>query len=73
MDSLIMKRARIQAHYHLDMLWKTKEERAEVYKWLANEMGLLKEECHIANFTIEQCNQVIEIVKQQQRKLRKGN
>lgn len=35
--------------------------RGKGYQWLAEQMGLTSEECHIGYFTIEQCKKVVEI------------
>lgn len=35
--------------------------RGKAYKWLAEQMGIPQEECHIGYFTIEQCKRVVEI------------
>ena len=58
------KRARIKAHEVFDALWETKQERSRAYRWLAEKMGLRPERCHIAQFTYEQCQIVIQLVKQ---------
>lgn len=67
---------RIQAHAAFDPLWKKKlalrrkqrgpdykkvYARGSGYKWLREQMGLPKSDCHIAMFTVEQCKQVVEI------------
>ncbi len=35
--------------------------RGKAYKWLAEQMGVPQDECHIGYFTIEQCQRVVEI------------
>ena len=37
--------------------------RKPAYEWLAAQMGLSFDECHIGEFDIEQCNQVMLICK----------
>ena len=52
------------AHSIFDALWRDhgRRRRTIEYAWLAHEMGLTKDECHIGMFDIEQCKQVIELV-----------
>lgn len=54
------------AHKYFDILWRHKKivhndknGRHKAYKWLAQEMGLTKNECHIAKFDIEECKTVV--------------
>jgi hypothetical protein len=56
------------AHIHFDLLWKYKKfemkdknGRHKAYAWLAKEMGIKKNDCHIARFDIDECQRVIEI------------
>jgi hypothetical protein len=58
------KRARVRAHETFDALWQTKQQRSRAYAWLAKKMGLEQSRCHIAQFTYEQCQIVIQLVKQ---------
>jgi hypothetical protein len=59
------------AHEHFDPLWKKaiekgrtkKEARGAAYKWLAKQMNLDIELCHVGMFDIEQCKKVIELCK----------
>lgn len=62
--------ARAKAHKAFDPLWQRKMElhgwtkqsaRQAGYKWLAREMGLRVENCHIGNFTEGQCYRVVRI------------
>lgn len=56
------KEARILAHDVFDPLWKSgKMERSGAYLWLAGEMGIPFGDCHIGQFTKEQCERVIQI------------
>lgn len=62
-----LRKARNEAHKLFDKLWKSPTRimtRYDAYKWLANKMNLKIEETHIALFEIEQCNKVIELVKE---------
>ena len=54
------RRWRIEAHSYFDALIEVyRIPKKKAYKWLALEMNMTKEECHIANFGIEQCKNVI--------------
>lgn len=55
------------AHAHFDPLWKLstkKHKRARAYAWLAKEMNLTSDHCHIGMFNVEQCQRVIQICQQ---------
>ena len=60
-----------KAHETFDPLWKRKMEkgldkrtsRNAAYEWLAKEMNLSREECHIGLFDVDQCKEVIKICK----------
>ncbi len=64
------------AHYYFDKISKTdlinkiydsvypeKSNRNKAYYWLAKQMGIDKEFCHIGMFDIDQCSMVVEICK----------
>jgi hypothetical protein len=62
------RRARSEAHAAFDALWKrkvardgvsVKEARNAGYAWLAQQMGLDREDTHIGRFTADQCAQVV--------------
>jgi hypothetical protein len=56
---------RMKVHKCFDKLWRGGAlSRKEAYRGLAARMGLSKDECHISMFTIAQCEQAIEVVKQ---------
>lgn len=62
-----LRKARNKAHNMFDKLWKEPTrimKRNDAYYWLAKQMGIKKEDTHIAMFEIEQCNKVIELVKE---------
>lgn len=67
-----LRAARKKAHSYFDPLWRCKMQRNSLtvsqarkpaYEWLAVQMGLSFDECHIGEFDIEQCNQVMRICK----------
>lgn len=58
------RRARSAAHKAFDPLWRGKRaqfRRNEAYAWLADKMGLEREECHIGMMDAEQTMQVVRI------------
>lgn len=61
---------RTYAHKYFDILWRYKKKRCndnyarhKAYAWLAKEMKINKNDCHIGYFDIDQCKQVIDICK----------
>ena len=53
---------KVKAHEAFDPLWKSKRKtRSEAYAWLALQMDLCAEDCHIGMFDVEQCKKVVEI------------
>lgn len=53
---------RIKAHAMFDPLWKTGVmSRSEAYKWLAEEMNMTREQCHISLFNVRECKEVINL------------
>lgn len=65
-----LRRWRNRAHAMFDPLWQKgrfRRRRNDAYAWLAEKMGLPKEETHIAMFDIPQCKQVIQIMDDERR------
>jgi hypothetical protein len=59
--------SRSRAHDAFDPLWRTgKMSRNAAYRWLANELGLSREECHISLFDKDMCQRVINVCQQSQ-------
>lgn len=68
-----LRKARVRAHEQFDQIWRRqiterptlnlKLARHEAYRWLAKQMGLVVDQCHIAYFTEEQCDEVVLICK----------
>ena len=59
--------ARVRAHQVFDELWKEGEmTRPEAYAWLCSVMNKTEDEGHIACFDIEECELLIEMVKERQ-------
>lgn len=60
------KKARIRAHAAFDKTWNgvsVKNARNRAYKFLANQMELTADQCHIGMFTKQQCEQVVKLCK----------
>lgn len=53
---------RQKSHKMFDNLWKTREERTQMYQKLANELGIPFEECHFAYFDKEQLRKIDSIL-----------
>lgn len=56
-----MRQARMEAHRAFDDLWMGCWKRADAYAWLAKELGIPKNDCHIGEFDIETCGRVVRI------------
>lgn len=55
---------RKNAHTVFDAIWKSgKTTRTKAYKWLSSQMGLDPKYTHIGMFDIDQCKQVIKLVR----------
>lgn len=64
-----LRAAKIKAHAAFDPVWKRRvDEKHEsrnkarhwAYKWLADEVGLTVNQCHIGMFDVELCERVVE-------------
>lgn len=64
------KKARVIAHRIFDRLWKREEgreprmTRTQAYAWMQRQLKLTSDEAHLGRFTSEQCQQLIEAVKE---------
>lgn len=57
------KMARIRAHEVFDAIWKRRHmSRSEAYAWMQRTMGLSDADAHIGKFTIDQCEELAELV-----------
>ena len=57
-----LRRWKINAHRAFDRLWKSGNmSRGEAYAWLASQLGLRQDECHIGLFDIDQCKEVVRL------------
>jgi hypothetical protein len=67
-----LREARKRAHAAFDPLWKDGlMSRSAAYRWLSSELGIAKENCHIACFDLERCELVIKAVDKYQSTPRK--
>ena len=56
------RQARIEAHDVFDPIWKTgRLMRVEAYAWLADELRIEREQCHISRFGTELCRQTVRV------------
>ena len=59
-----IRMARAKAHQVFDPIWKQKNAkytRKEAYSWLAKQLGIAVQDCHIAWFDATMCDKVIQI------------
>ena len=57
-----LRKARLRAHEAFDPLWqKGYINRSNAYEWLAKQMRMHIDNCHMALFDYEQCQEVIRI------------
>lgn len=64
--NLELRQAKMEAHAAFDELWRSTTpagsfDRKGAYKWLADQLGISRDECHIGMFDVEQCRRVVEI------------
>lgn len=59
-----LRAAKTQAHAVFNKLWDTHNGRTNAYEWLANLLGIPKDDCHISKLDIDQCLRVIELSEQ---------
>lgn len=56
--------ARKAAHAAFDPIWKERDiSRRQAYSWLAIELGIDREDCHISWFDKETCEQVVKLAR----------
>ena len=52
-----------RAHAAFDPVWKARHmSRRDAYAWLAGQLGIKAEDCHIGMFDVDQCRAVVEAV-----------
>jgi hypothetical protein len=61
-NDVVASAAKIAAHAAFDPFWKLEGMgRQDAYVWLARQMGMTRNQCHIGLFDVGQCQKVIEI------------
>lgn len=54
---------KMRAHQAFDPFWQAEGmTRKQAYQWLADQLGLNQEQCHIGLFDVAQCQRVVEVV-----------
>lgn len=57
-----LRAMRKRAHRAFDRTWKGGDRsRSQAYKWLANQLGITSQQCHVAMFDVQQCQKIIGI------------
>ncbi len=60
-----LRRAKSAAHARFDPIWtEGYKKRRRAYAWLAHELGMDVNCCHIGEFDVEQCRRVVAICEQ---------
>lgn len=55
----LLRRAKSDAHNVFDEIWKSgRKTRTDAYLWLATQLQIKPEDCHIGMFDVEMCNKV---------------
>ena len=61
-----LRRGKIAAHQAFDLIWKDGHmKRSQAYAWLAAALGIPGEECHIGMFSLDLCQQVVEVCREE--------
>lgn len=57
-----LRQARMAAHQAFDPLWRSSSRsRSSAYRWLAQQLGVAYEDCHIGMFDMQTCVRVIQL------------
>lgn len=58
-----LRRWKQKAHAAFDPMWRRDGmSRSEAYQFMADAMGITKEEAHIGKFDVEQCKKLVELI-----------
>ena len=61
-----LRKAKNAAHAAFDPMWRDgRQKRKAAYKWLAVQLGVAVNDCHIGEFDVEACQRVVEECKKQ--------
>ena len=60
------RQARINAHTDFDRLWSElgRDNRSRAYRWLAEQLNLTPDECHMGEMNREQCDAVVTVCRE---------
>lgn len=59
-----LRRAKQAAHAAFDPLWRSGAmKRKDAYKWLAETLGIARQNCHIGMMDVDRCRAVVAVVK----------
>lgn len=57
------RRARMRVHAAFDTFWRERVmTRRDAYRWLANQLGLSEDECHIGLFDLKACEEALTVI-----------
>lgn len=57
-----LRQAKIEAHAAFDPLWRDRAmTRRQAYQWLAEQLGIDSDDCHIGMFDVETCRRVVAV------------
>lgn len=65
-----LRQAKMDAHAAFDRIWRARDKRnrpqtrREAYAWLAKQLGIEREQCHIGMFDVQTCQRVVEVCKE---------
>jgi hypothetical protein len=67
-----LRKARARTHAVFDLIWQPRggdqmeirRRRQKAYRWLAQQLGIATDDCHIGALTLEQCERAIEVSQQ---------
>ena len=60
-----LRKKKMAAHAAFDPLWRSKRmSRHQAYAWLAGELGVKRDDCHIGMFSEAMCERVVKVVKE---------
>lgn len=57
-----LRKAKMEAHSAFDKKWKYGTmSRSDAYAWLATQLNIKGEDCHIGMFDVDMCNRVVDV------------
>ena len=64
----VLRLKRMETHQVFDKFWRAKRmSRTKAYRWLSEQMELPESKAHIGGFEMEQCQQLIELCRKEQK------